>query len=577
MIKIMKKTIYTGFLCFFMIAVIPSCKKVETQPRDLFTLENVFDPQDLNATLAQQFLFNLYNYLPSGFNRISGDFLDAASGDAISSLTNTPISNYTNGLVSSTNNPDSYFGNSYNGIHQINIFLANIDKVPVPGTNLTRTITWKAEARFIRAFLYFELLKRYGGMPLIGDKINGLNDNLQLPRNTFAECVTYIVSECDAVKAQLNLEPIAATNLGRIPRGAAIALKNRVYLYAASPLFNGGGFESDVTLKSLTSYPTADPSRWQNVIASAEELINLNAYSLVQSGTSGYVNIFIQKQNSEVILAKQQVNDFTLETVNSPVGYAVNNSQSAGRTSPTQDFVEAFPTISGLPITDPLSGYNAAIPYANRDPRFNATVFYNGSAWLNRGGGVQTFDGGLDRPNLPSANQTKTGYYLRKFLADNSTSSSYSAQSHNFVYFRYAEILLNYAEALNEVGRTEDAVQQLILIRKRAGIQAGATTRYGIAVGITQTALRTLIQQVDRRIELSFEEHRFWDLRRWKIAPVELNKTLRGIQITKNANGSFTYQTVPVTTITFQDRLYHMPIPYNETVTDANLKQNAGW
>lgn len=573
----MKKTIYICFLYLFAAAVFPSCKNVQNEPRDLNTIALIFDPQDLNATLAQQFLSNIYNYLPVGFNRISGDFLDAASGDAIPSLSNTVVSYYNNGIVSSTTNPDPYFSNSYNGIRQVNIFLANIDKVPVPSTNLTRTITWKAEARFIRAFLYFELLKRYGGIPLIGDQIFSLDDNLQLSRNSYADCVSYIVSECDAVKAQLNLEPIAATNLGRIPRGAAIALKCRVNLYAASPLFNGGGIESDATLKALTGYPTYDPTRWQNVISASEELIALNAYSLVQSGTTGYVNIFIQKQNTEVILAKQQVNDFALETADSPVGYAVNNVQSAGRTSPTQEFVDAFPMLNGLAITDPASGYNAAAPYTGRDPRLNASVFYNGSLWLNRAGGVQTFDGGLDRPNVPSTNQTRTGYYLRKFLADNSTSSSYSAQSHNFVYFRYAEILLNYAEALNEVGRTEDGVAQLILIRKRAGLQAGTTGRYGIPVGISQTDLRALIQQNDRRIELSFEEHRFWDLRRWKIANVELNKTLHGMQITKNTNGTFTYQVVPVTSIVFQDKLYHMPIPYTETVTDANLKQNFGW
>ncbi|HMG07465.1 MAG TPA: RagB/SusD family nutrient uptake outer membrane protein [Mucilaginibacter sp.] len=574
----MKKIIYIFLLYFFAAAVLPSCKNVQNEPRDLNTLPLIFDPQDLNATLAQQFLNNIYNYLPAGFNRIGGDFLDAASGDAVSSLSNTSISYYNNGIVSSTTNPDPYFSNSYNGIRQVNIFLANIDKVPVPPTNLTRTITWKAEARFIRAFLYFELLKRYGGVPLIGDKIFSLDDNLQLSRNTYADCVSYIVSECDAIKGQLNLEPIsAATNLGRIPRGAAVALKCRVYLYAASPLFNGGGIEGDATLKALTGYLTYDASRWQNVISAAQELIALNAYSLVQSGTTGYVNIFFQKQNTEVILAKQQINDFALETADSPVGYAVNNVQSAGRTSPTQEFVDAFSTINGLPITDPASGYNPLAPYTNRDPRLNAIVFYNGSLWLNRPGGVQTFDGGLDRPNMPSANQTRTGYYLRKFLADNSTSSSYSAQSHNFVYFRYAEVLLNYAEALNEAGRTEDAVTQLVLLRKRAGLQAGTAARYGIPGGISQTDLRTLIQQNDRRIELSFEEHRFWDLRRWKIANTELNKTLHGMQITKNSNGTFTYQVVPVTTIVFQDKLYHMPIPYTETVTDANLKQNSGW
>lgn len=569
----MKRIIWICFLYLFATAILPSCKKAEVEPQDLNNYSLVFDPQDLNATLAQQFLNNVYNFLPTGFNRISGDFLDAASGDAVSTLSNTPISYYNNGLVSTTNNPDAYFSNSYAGIRQANIFLANIDKVPVPSTNPTRTITWKAEARFIRAFLYFELLKRYGGVPLIGDQIFTLNDNLQLPRNTYAECVNYIVSECDAIKGQLNLEPLAATNLGRIPRGAAIALKCRIYLYAASPLFNGGGISGDPN-PALTGYPSADPTRWQNVINAAEELIALNTYSLVQSGRTGYINIFNAKQNSEVILAKQAANDFNLETAEAPVGYNVNNSQSQGRTSPTQDFVNAFTMLNGLPITDPSSGYNAAAPYTNRDPRFDATIFYNGSTWLNRQ--VQTFEGGLDKPNTPSTNQTRTGYYLRKFLSDFSTASSYSSASHNFVYFRYGEIIMNYAEALNEVGRTEDAVQQIILIRKRAGIQAGTTNRYGIAAGISQASMRTLIQN-ERRIELSFEEHRFWDLRRWRIANTELNKTLSGMQITKTTGGTFTYQVVPLINIVFQDKLYHMPIPYNETVTDANLTQNYGW
>jgi hypothetical protein len=569
----MKKTIWICILYLFGTALLPGCKKLENEPRDLTTLPLIFDPIDQNATLAQQFLNNIYNYLPNGFNRVSGDFLDAASGDAVSSLGNTPISYYNNGLVSSTNNPDPYFSNSYNGIRQVNIFLANIGVVPVPTANPTRSITWVAEARFIRAFLYFELLKRYGGVPLIGDQIFSLDSNLQLPRNTYSDCVNYIVSECDAIKGQLNLEPLAATNLGRIPRGAAIALKCRVYLYAASPLFNGGGIPGDPNI-TLTGYPTADPTRWQNVVNAAQELIALNAYSLAGTGTTGYVNIFSVKQNSEVILAKQQINDFALETADSPVGYIVNNSQSQGRTSPTEEFVDAFTTITGLPITDPTSGYNPAAPYANRDPRLAATVFYNGSLWLNRA--VQTFEGGLDKPNIPSATQTRTGYYLRKFLYDNSTSSAYSSQSHNFVYFRYAEIILNYAEGLNETGLTEAAVQQIILIRKRAGIQAGSSGRYGIPVGISQTNMRTLIQN-ERRIELSFEEHHFWDLRRWKIANTVLNTTLHGMQITKDVSGNLIYSIVPVTNIVYQDRLYHMPLPYSETVTDANLTQNFGW
>lgn len=570
----MKINIWTFSLYLAVVLAFASCRRSPVEPPDLYTLNQAFDPTDQNAVLAQRWLNNIYNYLPSGFNRIGGDMLDAASGDAVSSVSNSNIGWYNNGTISTTNNPDTYYSNTYNGLRQINIFLANIDVVPVPAANPTRTITWKAEARFIRAFLYWELVKRYGGIPLIGDKVFTLDDNLQLPRNTYAECVNYIITECDAIKSQLNLEPLAATNLGRIPRGAAIALKCRVYLYGASPLFNGGGIAGDPN-PALTGFTTADPTRWQNVISAAEELIALNAYSLVQSGRTGYINIFNQKSNAEVILAKQSANDFGLETTNAPVGYTVNNVQSTGRTSPTQDFVNAFTMINGLAITDPASGYNPATPYANRDPRFDASVFYNGSMWLNRQ--VQTFEGGLDKPNNTSGLQTRTGYYLRKFLSDFSTSSSYSSQSHNFVYFRYAEIILNYAEALNEVGRTSDAVTQIILIRKRAGIQAGTSARYGIPAGISQTDMRTLIQN-ERRIELSFEEHRFWDLRRWRIANTELNKTLSGIKITKDATtGALTYQVVPVTTIVFQDRLYHMPLPYNETVTDANLKQNYGW
>ena len=569
----MKKIISICICLMVSSTVLQSCKKIENEPRDLYTYDIAFDKTDQNAVLAQWFLNNIYNFLPNGFNRVGGDMLDAASGDAISSVANSSISYYNNGFVSATNNPDNYFSNSYNGIRQVNIFLANIDVIPVPASNPTRTIRFKAEARFIRAFLYWELVKRYGGVPLMGDKVATLDDDLQLPRNTYAECIDYIVAECDAIKNQLYIEPIASTDLGHITRGAAIALKCRVNLYAASPLFNGGGIQGNPNA-TLNGYPTADPTRWQKVIAAAEELIALKAYSLIQSGRTGYINIFIQKQNSEVILAKQSGNDFNLETTNAPVGYIVNNVQSNGRTSPTQDFVNAFSMLNGLPITDPASGYSAADPYKNRDPRFDATIFYNGSRWLNRS--VETFEGGLDRPNKSTANQTRTGYYLRKFLSDFSTSSAYSSASHNFVYFRYAEILLNYAEALNEVGRTADAAAQIIEIRKRAGITAGTNARYGIPAGISQTDMRTYIQN-ERRIELSFEEHRFWDLRRWKIANTELNKTLNGIKITKAANNTFTYQMVQVANIVFQDKLYYMPIPYNETITDANLKQNFGW
>lgn len=569
----MKKTIIQITLVLVVWLMASSCKKdPEIEPREFITEELIWDKTDVQGILAKQFLNNVYTFLPVGFNRIGGDFLDAATDDALPSRIGTSVENYTNGRVSVIQNPDPYWFNSYAGIRQANIFLRNIDSVPVA---ITQKNAWKAEARFIRAFMYFELLKRYGGVPLIGDKIFTLEDNLELPRNTFEEIVNYIVAECDAAKANLLAEAsITDGDLGRIPKGAAIALKGRTYLYAASPFFNGGATAGTLKTKGIIGYPAADPARWQKVIDAAEELRALNYYAL----QSSFNNAFIVRKNTEIILAKQSGLNFDLEINNAPVSFINNGTQSGGRTSPTQNLVDAFPMINGLAITDPASGYSAANPYNGRDPRFGFTLFYNNGTtaagnWFNRA--VETFDGGRDKPNNFSI-QTKTGYYLRKFLGNNTTTTSYATQSHNFPYFRYAEILLNYAEALNETGQVEKAVAQIDSVRKRAGIAAGTNTRYGIAAGISQAAMRDLIRN-ERRIELAFEEHRFWDVRRWKTAAQDLNGPAFGTKITKNANGTFTYEKVQAGNLVFSDKLYLMPLPYDEILKNSSLEQNPGW
>ncbi|WP_217902348.1 RagB/SusD family nutrient uptake outer membrane protein [Siphonobacter sp. BAB-5385] len=535
---------------------------METEPRDWIRDELVWDDQDRLATVAQFNLNDLYNYLPSGFNRIGsgpGDFLDAATDDAIPSRNNRVVRFYANGFINPINNPDPYWANSYAGIRRANIFLANIDKVPATAQSI---LTWKSEARFIRAMLYAELLKRYGGIPLVGDRIFTISDDLSLPRNTYRECLEYIVSECDALKSTLRQEPISDTEWGRIPRGAALALKARVLLYAASPLFNGGASSE------LTGFTTTDVSRWQRALDANQELIDLKYYALQTS----FNNIFTVKKNAEVILAKQSGNSTSLESWNAPIGYGTP-AASQGVTSPTQNLVDAFPMDNGLAITDPTSGYDPTNPYINRDSRFDLTVFYNGKRWLQRA--VETFDGGRDRPggNLV---QTQTGYYLRKFMADFANNTSYTNQSHNFIYFRYAETLLNQAEILNELGRTQEAVDALMLIRKRAAIKPGTNSRYGIKAGISKDELRALIQN-ERRIELAFEEHRFWDVRRWKLAETLFNQPLRGMRITQVSSGRFSYTPTQVTTISFQPRLYLMPLPYEEITKNLNLLQNPGW
>lgn len=590
------KIFLTSLVCgSFLLAIsTTSCKKLETEPKDWFGEDLVFDTLDRLGTVAAFNLNDLYNYIPGGFNRIGSDYLDAASGDAIPSRNNTLVEYYTNRRISVLNNPDPYWANSYYGIRRCNIFMQNIGKVPIVQTDSATTANarltrqyWRAEARFIRALMYFELLKRYGGVPLVGDKIFKLDDDLQLPRNNFSDCVDYIVSECVIVKDSLRKEVIADADWGRIPRGAAIALKCRVLLYAASPLFNGGGIETDPVKKALTGYTTADATRWQKVIDAAEELNTLNYYKLfpttppanAATAITNYISIFTTKKSVEIILAKQGSNNTSLENSQAPVGYA-GTATSQGYTSPTQNFVDAFPMINGQQpfnadgTVNTASGYTAAAPYFNRDPRLSATVFYDSLTWLGRR--VETFDGGLDKPNTSgTAVQTKTGYYLKKFLGNFPTGTTYSNQSHNFPIFRYAEVVLNYAEALNEMNRVEDAVTQIKLIRQRGGIVAGSNTRYGIKTGITQTEMRDLIKN-ERRIELSFEEHRFWDVRRWKTAAADLTGPVYGMKITKSGTARI-YEKVQVGSLLFDAKLYHMPLPYDETVKNRALIQNEGW
>ncbi len=391
---------YKTLLALLIIASLYSCKKYETVPLESLTEDIVYDKMDSVGTYAERALTNLYTFLPTGFNRIDNSFLDAATDDAVSSLQASNIEILSQALQSSTQTIDDNFANAYVGLYRANQFLSKIDVVPV--TALIKQ-TWKAEARFIRVMLYFELVKRYGGVPLLGDKVYTLSDNPVIPRNTYQECVNFIVSECDATSGLLKKEPLSTIETGRITQGAALSLKARILLYAASPLNN----------------PTNDLTKWQLAAAAAKAVIDLNYYAL----NASFITAFTARANNkEVILAFQQPTNTNLERALAPSGYQ-NLNNSSGLMSPTEDFVRIFPMLTGLAITDAASGYNPANPYINRDPRFNATIFYNGSLWLNRA--VETFEGGKDKPGGIQT-QTKTGYYLRKFLPDLSTASNYS-------------------------------------------------------------------------------------------------------------------------------------------------------
>lgn len=567
-------------ITFFLLAVclignMTACKKdVEDRKADAIMNDLVWDQSDSLGTVAQYFVDNLYNYLPNGFNRIDGDYLDAATDDAVPSRNGTLVSYFTNGRVSALNSPDPYFSNAYAGIRRVNILLKNLPKISLkndPAYADTKRY-WEAEGRFIRAMCYWELIKRYGGMPLIGDAVFTLEDNLELPRNNFEDCVNYIVAECDAIKDNLRPDLMSTNDWGRIGKGAVLALKSRVLLYAASPLYNGGGMENSATLKKLNGYLEYKEDRWLLAANAAKDVLDISAFKLEPE----FRNVFSTLRTAEVMLATQRGKTTDVENNNAPIGFNSSTLTSKGYTSPTQELVNAFPMNNGKAIDETGSGYKPEAPYTNRDSRLQFTVFCDGNRWVSRN--VETFNGGRDRPG-GTAIQTKTGYYARKFMGyfDNpsSTFTAYSAQSHNFIIFRRAEQLLNYAEALNELGRTSEAYAPLIELRKRAKIVAGADNLYGLKSAMTPEAMRVIIQN-ERRIELAFEEHRFWDVRRWKLADVLFNGKLHGMRIVKAGTVS-QYTVEEVADIKFTNRLYRMPIPYSEISKNKNLLQNEGW
>jgi hypothetical protein len=565
---------------------VSSCQKqYESSPLgQVTTASNVFNTQDSNGVAALQYLSTCYGQtLLNGNNRVSGDYLDAASDDAVSnSLTVSAVQQIATGAyTAATPNADDEWTHCYFGIRDVTLFIDNIYQVPMKAklaSGKPAIAAYRSEARFLRAWLYMELVKRYGGVPLLGDSVFTITTSTNIPRNSFSDCINYIVSECNNIQDSLMaVSDMTGANYGHVTRGAAMALKAEAWLLAASPLYNGGNIGAGNPLTGYTDYQLG---RWDSAAQSALAIINSGIYSLMPD----FRNVFITQAqpvgtNTESICWYMNGTDESVEQNNSPIGYS--SAGAKGNTAPTQNLVNAFPTDSGYAITASNSGYDANNPYSNRDPRLLYTVFCNGaSLWLNRA--VQTFDGGLDKPG-GAVVQTKTGYYMRKFMGLFETAQGsppeFSATVHDWIYYRYAGILLDYAEATNEYSGPSTAVYNVLFqIRARAGIPAGTNSYYGLAMNMSQTDMRTAIQN-ERRCEMAFEERRYWDIRRWKIAAAAYNTApLQGVDIVEGGAGAVTYNPINVLTTAFNSpTMYLYPIPYSETIKDPSMTQNPGW
>ncbi|MGX5689726.1 RagB/SusD family nutrient uptake outer membrane protein [Arcticibacter tournemirensis] len=524
-----------------------------------YSKEEVF----LSYGTMRDFGLGIYTFLPQGFNRIDNAMFASASDEAVHSGTGTFILGLTNGSWGPFSNPDDVWDNMYRGIRKANLFLENSgeyrtvlyrDTVTESGKanykSQTDDIKWlRAEARFLRAFFYFELIKRYGGVPLIKETLDA--ENTRLPRNTFEECVNFIVTELDATNTSLRdtwSDFNSGNQIGRATRGAALALKARVLLYAASDLNNPGNIRT----------------KWIEAAQAAHSVIALNRYSLA----SNYRDLFRQMQSAEFIFERRYSASNGLEKTTYPVGYEA----ASGGVNPSQNLVDAYETSNGLPIkSDP--SYNPQKPYDNRDPRLLMSVIVNNSDYKDRK--VEIWEGGKDGTGKPRA--TRTGYYMKKFADESLDLLQNKTSSHAWIYFRYAEILLNYAEAMNEAYGPDDAAgftltarQALNMVRKRTGVNMPNVT------DVSVSAFRERVRN-ERRVELVFEEHRAWDVRRWKIAEQELGSPINGVKIVKTGD-LFSYQYVQVENRVFTEKMYLYPIQRTEIdKTSGVIKQNPGW
>ncbi len=514
---------------------------------------------------TKQYLTYAYTLLPDGLNRFSREaMLASATDDAEFAIESAEIQQFNNGSWNALNNPDDVWNRYFSGISKCCTLLENTDHVnldisrldpdkQVEYANSLKDIRmWRAEARFLRAYFHFELLKRYGPIPIVTSTLS-LNGNYEnTPRPTMKEVVDFIAKECDIAADTLELMPWRNVNdaFGRATKGAALALKSRLLLYAASPLYVDFGDTNEA------NKPT-DVALWKSAADAAKAVIDLNQYELASSYADLFKNDF---QNKEYIFVRRYAANSDFEKSNFPVSFG-----GQGGTNPSQNLVDDYEMLDGTPFdwNDPAK---AAQPFENRDARLGATILMNMAPF--KGKKVATYPEGADAS--PNPNATKTGYYLRKFLnEDVNIQTGGSSGGHVVPLFRLAEIYLNYAEALNECDPTNpDIALYLNKVRNRASLPNVSA--------LSQEQMRTVIQH-ERRVELAFEEHRSWDVRRWKIASSTLGAPLMGVQIERKPLGGYTYMPVKVEQRVFQPKMYWYPIPQSEVLKLKQWKQNNGW
>lgn len=537
-----------------------------------------------NYTRTRQFLADLYATLPTDYSTIGDAMRSAATDEAEFVKQNNNIQKFNNGQWTPSNALDNNWSKYYTGIRGTNLFLHEIEGRTFDDYKYNETYDeemerfdrFQYEARFLRAFFYLQLAKRYGDIPMPEGVIDDVEEINNIAKTDFHEVIAFIVDECNAIRDFLPVtwKGVQFEETGRVTRGAVQALKVRALLYAASPLHN----------------PNADVAKWEAAAAAANEFLSNTDFNYSFDGT--YYNssnmgagAFNNRASSGLIFERRQGTSNSFERSNFPMGFDGANGNSS---CPSQNLVDAYQTTDGFDVILDGNGnwsapgsnvFDPANPYANRDPRLLQTIIVNGETW--KGTVVETFTGGAN--GVPLADVSPTGYYLRKYVREDIeiAGSNAAPREHVWVIFRLAEIYLSMAEAMNEAygpttvpaGFSMDAVSALNAVRTRSSVNMPPVT------ATSKEELRTAIIR-ERQIELAFEDHRFWDVRRLKLHdgsnPNKVTEDIFGIEITNN-NGTLTYAKKLVDDRVWEEKMNLYPIPYNETKINPNLTQNPGW
>ena len=556
-----------------------------------------------NQNLTREFLANIYTNLPDGLAPLSDDQFTGASRDCMTdnAVTCWGLHYYTkigsDGYTAGDHPLLGFWNTDLYGIRKCNMFLKNakasvVGNTEKDGDDNRLYDRYCAEARLLRAIFHFDLICWFGAAPVIAEDESGepiifdLSDPsaMNMFRTPAAEALEWVADQCDQIKNQLPFRySDEASNWGRVNGAAAYALKARALLYRASKLNN----------------PDGNTAYWANAAQAAADFITQNnkqssPYRLYNTGNpeNDYYECFTTNPvyNNEIILARSVWNTNQVEKVFLPVGFTGSFSGN-GRTNPTQNLVDAYEMSNGKRIDENGSTYDAANPYKDRDPRLAQTIFYQGMMWgradkeERRAIDVRynsDADKGVDYTSAMGG--TYTGYYLKKFLDLNVKFNGVQNPATAFHYYpiiRLADVLLMYSEAMtlgygidtDPEGFGLTAKGAIEMVRRRAGF----TTTDKFLEGVTTPEKMLEKIKQERRIELSFEEHRYFDLRRWLDAEQSLNQNITGVEIqTIAGEDHYSYFTVD-SRRSFSRHMYYHPIPLQELRNSPNIEQNPGW